>query len=185
MAGIVDRDPDAEYLNVRVVGGEQPGATFSQKVGPLKIPGKVVGEDIRKLTLKDYKLQKVHVLLKVKDRKATCEINPTTAQLVIKGLKEEREPKKKGADKVPALHNGSLALTDLFKIAAEVRFNSRSRTLRGTVKEVLGTCLSVGCFVDGKSPKEVIAAVNGGRAAVAELFDMGAEQDSLPSFLDE
>lgn len=185
MAEILNRDPDAEYLNVRVVGGEQPGATFSQKVGPLKIPGKVVGEDIRKLTLKDYKCQKVHVMLKVKDRKATCEINPTTAQLIIRELKEDREPKKKGADKQPALHNGSLKLSDLFKIASEMRGNSRSKSLRGCVKEVLGTCVSVGCFVESKHPKEVIAAINDGKAAVAELFDMVRDMDSLPSFLDE
>ncbi|KAI5181297.1 large subunit ribosomal protein L12e [Pancytospora epiphaga] len=185
MAEIVDRDPDADYLIVRVVGGEQPGATFSQKVGPLKIPGKVVGEDVRKLTLKDYHLQKVHVLLKVKDRKATCTLSPTTAQLVIRGLKEKREPKKKGADKTPSLHNGNLPLTEVFKIASEIKANSRSKSLKGTVKEVLGTCVSVGCFIDGKSPKEVIAAVNGGRSAIAELFDMAGERDSFPSFLDE
>lgn len=185
MVELAERDPEAQYLNVRVVGGEQPGATFSQKVGPLKIPGKVVGEDVKKLTAKDYKLQKIHVLLKVKDRKATCELNPTTAQLIVKALKEEREPKKKGVDKAPGLHNGSISLNDLFKIAVEIRSRSRSRTLRGTVKEVLGTCLSLGCFVEGKHPKEVIAAVNGGKAAVAELFEMMSEQDSLPSFLDE
>lgn len=185
MAAILNRDPDAEYLNVRVVGGEQPGATFSQKVGPLKIAGKVVGEDIRKLTAKDYRCQKVHVMLSVKDRKATCAINPTTAQLIIRDLRENREPKKKGADKQPHVHNGSLKLTDLFKIASEIKANSLSKSFKATVKEVLGTCLSVGCFIEGKSPKEVTAAIKNGRAAVAELFDMGNDIDSLPEFLDE
>lgn len=184
MVKIPNRDPDAEYLVVRVVGGEQPGATFSQRVGPLKIQGKVVGEEIKKLTHKDYRCQKVHVLLKVKDRKATSEIFPNTAQLIIRELRESREPKKKGADSQPALHNGSLKLNDLFKIASDVRRNSRSRTIRGTVKEVLGTARSVGCFVEGVHPREVIAAVNGGRACVAELFGV-QDLESLPAFLDE
>jgi len=30
-----------------------------------------------------------------------------------------------------------------------------ARTLRGSVKEILGTCVSVGCTVDGQSPKEI------------------------------
>lgn len=185
MTEILNRDPDAEYLNVRVVGGEQPGATFSQKVGPLKIPGKVVGEDIRKLTLKDYRCQKVHVLLQVKDRKATCEINPTTSQLIIRELREDREPKKKGADKQPHLHNGSLKLDALFKIASDIRKNTHSKSFIAVVKEVLGTCQSVGCFIEGKSPKEVTQALNNGKAAVAELFGMTNDIDSLPAFLDE
>lgn len=185
MAGAFVKEPDTEYLNVRVVGGEQPGATFSQKVGPMKIPGKVVGEDIRKLTLKDYRCQKVHVLLKVKDKKAICEINPTTAQLIIRELRESREPKKKGADKQPHLHNGSLELGSLFKIASEVRKNTHAKSFKAVVKEVLGTCLSVGCFVEGKGPKEVTRALNSGRAAVAELFGMADDIDSLPAFLDE
>lgn len=184
MLHIPNRDPDAEYLLVRVVGGELPGATFSQRVGPLKIPGKVVGEDVRKLTAKDFVQQKIHVLLKVKDRKAVCELKPSTAQVIIRELKEGREPRKKGAEKAPRLHNGSLSLNALFKVATEIRDRSRSISMKGTVKEVLGTALSVGCTIEGKSPKEVTVAVNNGKAAVAELF--GIENiNSLPSFLDE
>jgi len=32
---------------------------------------------------------------------------------------------------------------------------SLSRELKGTVLEILGTCFSVGCQVDGRSPKEI------------------------------
>lgn len=184
MVLIENRDPTAEYLLARVVGGETPGATFSQKVGPLKIPGKVVGEEVKKLTAKDYKLQKVHVLIKVKDRKATTELMPSTAQIIVRELRESREPKRKGVEKVPQLHNGSLSLNALFKIAAEVRPRSGSVSMKGTVKEVLGTARSVGCFIEGKHPKDVTAAINAGRVAVAELFGV-ANDNSLPSFLDD
>lgn len=183
MREIPNRDPDAEYLIVRVVGAEQPGASFSQRVGPLKIPGKVVGEDVKKLTAKDFQYQKVHVLLSVKDRKATASLFPSTAQVIIRELKETREPKKKGVDRQPALHNGSLTLDKVFKIATEIGDRSRAKSFKGTVKEVLGTALGVGCSIEGKSPKEVTAAVNAGRAAVAELFNQ--DPDSLPAFLDE
>ena len=32
----------------------------------------------------------------------------------------------------------------------------------GTVKEILGTSYSVGCTVDGKHPKDIIAAIDDG-----------------------
>ena len=34
--------------------------------------------------------------------------------------------------------------------------------LSGTVKEVLGTCVSLGCTVEKKSPKDVTAEINKG-----------------------
>ncbi|KAL5063264.1 hypothetical protein RYX36_025001, partial [Vicia faba] len=32
----------------------------------------------------------------------------------------------------------------------------------GTVKEILGTCVSVGCTVDGKDPKDLQQEINDG-----------------------
>ncbi|KAI5148330.1 large subunit ribosomal protein L12e [Enteropsectra breve] len=180
------QDPDTAYLVVRTVGGELPGPTFSQKVGPLKIPGKVVGEDVKKLTTRDFAGQKIHVQLAVKDRKATCTLVPTTAQRIIRELKEVREAKKKGAEKQPALHNGSITLASLFKIANEIKEFSRAKSLKGTVKEVLGTALAVGCTIEGKSPKEVTAAISMGRSAVVDLFELpNGDDNGLPAFLDE
>ena len=40
--------------------------------------------------------------------------------------------------------------------------------IKGTVKEILGTCVSIGCTVDKKSPKEIIAAINSGEIAINE-----------------
>lgn len=36
-----------------------------------------------------------------------------------------------------------------------MQFKSMSKDLTGTVKEVLGTAFSVGCQVDGRSPKDI------------------------------
>lgn len=40
-----------------------------------------------------------------------------------------------------------------------MRFKSYSKTLEGVVKEVLGTAFSIGCQVDGKSPKAISDAI--------------------------
>ena len=37
-----------------------------------------------------------------------------------------------------------------------------ARTFSGTVKEILGTCKSVGCTVDGQDPNDIIAQINNG-----------------------
>jgi len=43
-----------------------------------------------------------------------------------------------------------------------MRYKSFSKSLEGTVKEVLGTAFSVGCQVDGKSPKAITEAIDAG-----------------------
>lgn len=43
-----------------------------------------------------------------------------------------------------------------------MRFKSLARELKGTVKEILGTCYSVGCQVDGRSPKDVSDDIEAG-----------------------
>jgi len=43
-----------------------------------------------------------------------------------------------------------------------MRFKSFSKELKGCVKEILGTAFSVGCQVDGKSPKVVQEQIDSG-----------------------
>jgi len=48
-------------------------------------------------------------------------------------------------------------------IAKKMKEKSLSRVYKGTVKDVLGSCLAVGITVDGKNPKEVIVEVENGQ----------------------
>ena len=43
-----------------------------------------------------------------------------------------------------------------------MRFKSMSKELKGTVKEILGTAFSVGCQVDGRSPKDISDDIESG-----------------------
>ena len=43
-----------------------------------------------------------------------------------------------------------------------MRFKSLAKDLKGTVKEILGTAFSVGCQVDGRSPKEISDDIENG-----------------------
>ena len=90
--------------------------------------------------------------LKLWSRNCFVSVVPTASPLVLKALKEGPRDRKKTKG---VKHNGNIKLDDVIEIAKKVRAKSYAREFKGTVKEVLGTCVSVGCTVDGKKPKEV------------------------------
>ena len=77
---------------------------------------------------------------------------PSAAALVIKALKEPERDRKKTKN---IKHNGNISLDDVIEIAKVMQPRSMAKDLSGTVKEILGTCVSVGCTVDGKDPKDL------------------------------
>jgi large subunit ribosomal protein L12e len=124
----------------------------------------------------------------VQNRKADIEIVPSAASLLIKALKEPPRDRKKvknskstrlsflislwlnrqskivdvGVFCTSVKHNGNLSLNDVYDIARKMRTKSMARTFTGTVKEILGTANSLGCTIDGQSPKAVQAKVESG-----------------------
>lgn len=52
-------------------------------------------------------------------------------------------------------HSGNLELDEVIEIARVMRDRSCARKLPGTIKEILGTCVSVGCTVDHEDPREL------------------------------
>lgn len=49
-----------------------------------------------------------------------------------------------------------------------MRPRSMAKDLTGTVKEILGTCVSVGCTVDGKNPKDLQQEIADGDVEVPQ-----------------
>lgn len=95
---------------------------------------------------------RVTVKLTIQNRQATVSVVPSASSLVIKALKEPPRDRKKEKN---IKHSKSIPLDEIISIARIMRYKSLSKDLSGTVKEVLGTAFSVGCQVDGRSPKEV------------------------------
>ena len=146
-------DPnEKKYIYMKVVGGEiAPAAALAPRCAPCGLAPKKVGEDIQKAT-KDWRGIKIYIEIMVQNRQATVSIKPTAAPLVLKALKETPRDRKKTKNVV---HNGKLSLDQVIAIAKEMRPSSMAATFKGTVLEILGTCVSVGCTIDGKSPKDV------------------------------
>ncbi|XP_054278451.1 60S ribosomal protein L12 [Macrosteles quadrilineatus] len=159
-------DPsEVKIVFLRCVGGEV-GATSSlaPKIGPLGLSPKKVGDDIAKAT-SDWKGLKITVQLTIQNRQATISVVPSAASLVIKALKEPPRDRKKVKN---VKHSGNLPFEEILNIARVMRPRSMSRKMEGTIKEILGTCQSVGCTVEGKPPHEIIDAINDHEIEVPE-----------------
>ncbi len=57
-------------------------------------------------------------------------------------------------------------MDEIVEIARKIRYKSLAKSLEGTVKEILGTAFSVGCSVDGQSPKDISDKIGAGEIEV-------------------
>ncbi|MCL4170629.1 UNVERIFIED_CONTAM: hypothetical protein GTU68_022713 [Idotea baltica] len=103
------------------------------------------------------------VQLKCQNRAAEITVQPTSAALIIKELGGYERDRKKVKN---VTHKGNLSLEQVKKIAKIVDEKSLAKNMAGTVKSVLGTCLSIGCTVDKLNPKSVIEKINNNEITV-------------------
>ena len=103
------------------------------------------------------------VQLKCQNRAAEIIIHPTSSALLIKELGNYERDRKKVKN---INHKGNLTLEQVKKVAKVIEEKSMAKNFGGTVKQVLGTCLSLGCTVDKQSPKDVIAKITRGEIKV-------------------
>ncbi|KAL8707306.1 MAG: hypothetical protein Q9220_007649 [cf. Caloplaca sp. 1 TL-2023] len=170
-------DPsEVKEITLRATGGEVGASSaLAPKIGPLGLSPKKVGEDIAKAT-GDWKGLRVTVKLTIQNRQAAVSVVPSASSLVIKALKEPPRDRKKEKN---IKHSKSIPLEEIISIARTMQFKSLSKDLAGTVKEVLGTAFSVGCQVDGRSPKDVSDDVSSGAVEIAMYPDVRQHQAEL------
>lgn len=157
-------DPtEKKFFWMKVVGGEVAApAALAPKCAPVGLPPKKVGEDIQKATAA-WKGIKIYVEVMVQNRVCFVTVLPTAAPLVLQALKEPPRDRKKVKNPV---HNGKIKFDDVIEIAKKMRAKSYSAAFSGTVKEILGTCVSIGCTVDGEHPTKIQAKIDAGEIEV-------------------
>ena len=79
--------------------------------------------------------------------------------MVVKALKEPERDRKKVKH---VKHSGNVTLDEIIDIARTMREKSMAKTLKGTVKEILGTAVSVGCTVNKMQPKDLQEKIESG-----------------------
>jgi len=159
-------DPsEIKIIYLRATGGEVGASSaLAPKIGPLGLSPKKVGEDIAKAT-GAWKGLRVTVQLTIQNRQATVAIVPSASSLVIKALKEPPRDRKKEKN---IKHNGNIPLDEIYAIARIMKEKSLAKDLAGCVKEILGTCRSVACRVEGQAPQDIIDQINSGDIEVPD-----------------
>ena len=154
---------EMKFITMKVVGGEPPSnAVLSAKLAPFGCNPKKAGETISKGT-QEYTNIRIYVKLSIQSREIkNVEVMPTCCAYIIKALKEPKRKRKKEKGAV-FKHTGNLSFEQIKKIAENMRPKSLAREMKGTVKEVLGSCVAVGITVDGKSPKDVQKDIDAGK----------------------
>ncbi|MDK2795889.1 MAG: large subunit ribosomal protein [Archaeoglobaceae archaeon] len=154
-----------QVVEVLVTGGQAtPGPPLGPVIGPLGLNVKQVVDKINEAT-KEYAGLSVPVKIIVKeDRSFEIEVGvPPVSALIKRELKLEKGSANPGKEFV-----GNIKLEQIIKIAKMKRNKSLSYSLKGVVKEALGTCVSMGVSVDGKNPKEVTREIEEGKIEIPE-----------------
>ena len=146
-------------INAIVDGGKaSAGPPLAPALAPL---GVNIGQVVAKINeaTKDFSGMKVPVAVHVdpKTKTFTVEVgSPPTAEII---KKEAGVEKGAGNREAPA---GNLTMEKAVAIAKSKR-NSLGKDVKQTLKEVLGSCLSMGITVSGKSAREAIKEVDEGK----------------------
>lgn len=148
-----------ETIEVLVAGGQaSPGPPLGPALGPLGINIKQVVEDINEKT-KEFNGMQVPVKVIVDDDKSvSIEVGtPPTSALIMQELGIQKATGAAGTGSV-----SDLSMEQAARIARMKIDSMLSTTLKKATKEVIGTCVSMGVIVDGKSAKDALKDVDKG-----------------------
>jgi large subunit ribosomal protein L11 len=150
----------AEKVQALVDAGKAtPGPPLGPVLGPLGVNIVEIVKVINEKT-KGFEGMKVPVTIVVEaDKTFKIDVGtPPTTALIKKELNLEKGSKSARDEKV-----GNLTLDQAVKIAKMKGDDLLGKTTREKVKEVVGTCVSMGITVDGRDPKEVQRAIAEGQ----------------------
>lgn len=152
---------EKKIINVLVNGGEASAAPpLGPQLGPLGVNVLAIVNEINKKTA-DFKGMKVPVKIEVDQDTKQFSVTvgtPTTSALIAK---EAKIPK--GSPKPNAEFVGNLTLDQVISIAKAKMQDSYAKTLKAAVKEVAGSCVSMGVKIEGMDPRQFTKEVESGK----------------------
>ena len=152
---------DEKIIPLLVAGGQaNAGPPLGPSLAPLGLNVMAIVNDINEKT-KEYSGMRVPVKIIVQVSKKTFEVEvgiPTSSALLAKALGVEKGSGTPNSEKV-----GNLNMDQLVKIANTKIDQSYATTIKSAVKELLGTCVSMGITVENKEPKDLFVEINDGK----------------------
>ncbi len=140
-------------------GQATPGPPLGPQLGPLGVNIKAVIDEINKKT-QGFTGMKVPVKVEVDDsRNFTIVVGvPPTSSLLLREAGVEKGSGTPNSEKV-----GNLNFAQCIKVAQMKQESMLAINLQSAVKEVVGTCISMGLTIDDEDPKTIIEAINAGK----------------------
>jgi len=152
---------EKKAVDLLVSGGQATaGPPLGPALGPLGVNVMMIVNRINELT-KDYSGMRVPVKVTVDLDTKEFDVTvgtPTTPALVVSELKIEKGSATPHSAKV-----GNLSMEQVVRIAKIKRPEFLAKTLKSAVKEVLGSCVSMGVTVENKDPREVQKEIDSGK----------------------
>ena len=149
-----------ETIEILIDGGKAtPGPPLGPALGPYGVNMMQIVDEINKKTA-DFEGMKVPVKITIDTETKEFEIQvgtPPTTALIMAELGIEKGSEDPGMDKV-----ADLTMEQVLKVA-KMKFDSLlAKDYKGAVKEILGTCVSMGVTVEGKDPRKVQKEIDKG-----------------------
>ncbi|KYH41737.1 MAG: 50S ribosomal protein L11 [Candidatus Bathyarchaeota archaeon B26-2] len=144
---------EKKVVELLVDGGKATaGPPIGPILGPLGVNVLMIVNKINEVT-KEYSGMKVPVTVTVDPETKEFEVSvgiPTTSALIVKEAQIEKGSGAPNSEKV-----GNLTMEQVIKIAKIKSPVLLASSLKAAVKEILGSCVSIGVTVEGKDPREV------------------------------
>ena len=151
---------ETKIVEVLVSGGQATaGPPLGPTLGPLGLNVLEVVNKINELT-KSYAGMKVPVKVEVNLNNKQFEVSvgiPTTSALIVRQLGITKGSGMPNVEKV-----GDLSMEQVVTIITQKQGTLLAKASKGAVKEVLGSCASMGVTVDGKEPTTVQQEIDSG-----------------------
>jgi|SRR3989338_2593243 len=152
---------DLQTVSTLVTGGQaSAGPPLGPALGPMGVNVMQVITAINEKT-KDFEGMRVPVTVSIDPSTKKWEIEvgiPSSAALLLKeaGI-------QKGSGTPTTNWVADVKFDTIVKVARTKLDSSYATSLKSVAKEIVGTCVSLGVKIEGKTPKEVTAEINAGK----------------------
>ena len=152
---------EKKVVEALVSGGQATaGPPLGPALGPLGVNVLAIVNKINEITM-HYSGMKVPVKIIVDPETKEFEVSvgtPTTSALIVSELRVEKGSGKPNTEKI-----GNLSMEQVMRIAKVKGTELLAKNLKTAVKEVLGSCLSMGVTVENKDPREMQKEIDEGK----------------------
>jgi len=152
---------EKKVVKALISGGQATaGPPLGPALGPLGVNVLAIVNKINEIT-KQYAGMKVPVQITVDAETKEFEVSvgtPTTSALIVSELGVEKGSGVPNTEKI-----GNLSMQQVVKIGKVKHSKLLARNLKSAVKEILGSCVSMGVTVEDKDPREVQKEIDEGK----------------------